>query len=117
MARLTSERDEAARAAADLQRRRSQAEHEARRKERDFERLQGRLRDLLSEQVGCAPRHGGRGRGGGEGERGMGGRGREGGERHGEGGRVGEEEGRKERDFERLQGRVRDLLSEQVGMR
>eukprot|EP00884_Botryococcus_braunii_P009989 jgi/Botrbrau1/18992/Bobra.0100s0027.2 len=48
--KLVSERDSARTTAADLRQRRSQVEHELRRKELDFERLQKHLRELLSEK-------------------------------------------------------------------
>lgn len=50
--KLTAERDSARTAAADLRQRRCQIEHELRRKDLELERLQKRLRDLLSEKVG-----------------------------------------------------------------
>jgi uncharacterized protein (DUF3084 family) len=52
--KLVSERDSARTTAADLRQRRSQVEHELRRKELDFERLQKHLRELLSEKARLA---------------------------------------------------------------
>lgn len=49
--KLVAERDSSRTTAADLRQRRSQTEHELRRKELEFERLQKHLRDLLSEKV------------------------------------------------------------------
>jgi uncharacterized protein (DUF3084 family) len=51
LARLRAEREEGARAVADLQRRHVQWQHEARRHEHEYARLQQRLRDLLTEKA------------------------------------------------------------------
>ena len=50
-AKLRAEREEAARAVTDLQRRHVQWQHEVRRREHEYDRLQQRLRDLLTEKV------------------------------------------------------------------
>ncbi|KAK9836801.1 hypothetical protein WJX74_008415 [Apatococcus lobatus] len=48
--RLSSERDELHRQNAGLQRQQAQVQHELKRKDREYERLQDRLRDLLTEK-------------------------------------------------------------------
>ncbi|KAK9817129.1 hypothetical protein WJX72_009977 [[Myrmecia] bisecta] len=50
MARLTAERDDLQRVVTDLSRRHVQFQHEIKRKEREFERLQDKLRDMLTEK-------------------------------------------------------------------
>lgn len=51
VAKLKAERDENAKAVMNLQRQQTQFQHEIRRKEHDYDRLQQRLRDLLTEKV------------------------------------------------------------------
>jgi hypothetical protein len=56
VAKLKAERDENAKALANMQRRQVQFQHEIRRKEHDYDRLQQRLRDMLTEKV-RVPQH------------------------------------------------------------
>lgn len=51
LAKLRAEHAEQAKAITAMQRRAVQAQHEIRRKEHDYDRLQQRLRDMLTEKV------------------------------------------------------------------
>lgn len=57
LAKLKAEHAEQAKSITAMQRRAVQAQHEIRRKEHDYDRLQQRLRDLLTEKASPPHRH------------------------------------------------------------